>query len=191
MVGRYHAATIAPSNHSVRLLYQPEPGQRTTRDMRQTMSSGRHAGSTLTQPLLLRATRLLVLGIASLPLLRATPVRHAPYTIFSDEDELPIAPDNPTLWIYMAVAVGLVLLGGAFAGLTIALMGQVLSTSMSATELTRHRMRYTCKSSRPPAKAPRRVMLQECSAYSSEASTGCWLHCYLGMLSPTRPYPSF
>lgn len=32
---------------------------------------------------------------------------------------------SPTLWIYMAVAVGLVLLGGVFAGLTIALMGQV------------------------------------------------------------------
>lgn len=33
--------------------------------------------------------------------------------------------DDPTLLIYLLVAVGLVLLGGAFAGLTIALMGQV------------------------------------------------------------------
>ena len=36
-----------------------------------------------------------------------------------------MSPDKPTLWIYLAVAVALVLLGGAFAGLTIALMGQV------------------------------------------------------------------
>jgi hypothetical protein len=35
------------------------------------------------------------------------------------------APEDPSLWIYLAVAVLLVLLGGAFAGLTIALMGQV------------------------------------------------------------------
>lgn len=36
-----------------------------------------------------------------------------------------MSPDKPTLWIYLAVAIALVLLGGAFAGLTIALMGQV------------------------------------------------------------------
>ena len=37
----------------------------------------------------------------------------------------PMPAHSPTLWIYIAVALGLVLLGGAFAGLTIALMGQV------------------------------------------------------------------
>lgn len=36
-----------------------------------------------------------------------------------------MSPEKSTLWIYLAVAVALVLLGGAFAGLTIALMGQV------------------------------------------------------------------
>ncbi|SLM39945.1 Domain of unknown function DUF21 [Lasallia pustulata] len=36
----------------------------------------------------------------------------------------PMSPKQPRLWIYLAVAIGLVLLGGAFAGLTIALMGQ-------------------------------------------------------------------
>ena len=36
-----------------------------------------------------------------------------------------MSADKPTLWIYLAVAIALVLLGGAFAGLTIALMGQV------------------------------------------------------------------
>ncbi|KAI9672951.1 MAG: hypothetical protein M1817_003115 [Caeruleum heppii] len=33
-------------------------------------------------------------------------------------------PADPSLWIYLSIAVVLVLLGGAFAGLTIALMGQ-------------------------------------------------------------------
>ena len=44
---------------------------------------------------------------------------------YSEDEEPPIPPNSPTLWIYLAVAVGLVLLGGAFAGLTIAIMGQV------------------------------------------------------------------
>ncbi|KAL8736796.1 MAG: hypothetical protein Q9166_000162 [cf. Caloplaca sp. 2 TL-2023] len=57
----------------------------------------------------------------SLPLLRAAPLRHGPVYAF---EEPPMSPHQPTLWIYMAVAIGLVLLGGAFAGLTIALMGQ-------------------------------------------------------------------
>lgn len=34
-------------------------------------------------------------------------------------------PDDPSLWLYLGIAAILVLLGGAFAGLTIALMGQV------------------------------------------------------------------
>ncbi|KAK2794041.1 hypothetical protein FQN51_000950 [Onygenales sp. PD_10] len=33
-------------------------------------------------------------------------------------------PDDPSLWLYLSVAAALVLSGGAFAGLTIALMGQ-------------------------------------------------------------------
>lgn len=37
-----------------------------------------------------------------------------------DDDDLPMDPDNPDLWIYLGIAVFLVLLGGAFAGLTIA-----------------------------------------------------------------------
>lgn len=37
--------------------------------------------------------------------------------------------DDPAMWLYLSVAVILVLLGGVFAGLTIALMGQVCSRS--------------------------------------------------------------
>lgn len=44
--------------------------------------------------------------------------------VFEGDEDLPKDPDDPDLWIYLSVAIALVLLGGAFAGLTIALMGQ-------------------------------------------------------------------
>ena len=66
--------------------------------------------------------RLFLYASISLPLLRAAPLRNGSIHAF---EEAPMAPSKPTLWIYLAVAIGLVLLGGAFAGLTIALMGQV------------------------------------------------------------------
>ncbi|KAI4271788.1 MAG: hypothetical protein LQ337_005755 [Flavoplaca oasis] len=65
--------------------------------------------------------RLFLYAFISLPLLRAAPLRNGSIHVF---EEAPMAPSKPTLWIYLAVAIGLVLLGGAFAGLTIALMGQ-------------------------------------------------------------------
>ena len=72
----------------------------------------------------LSITKLVVLGVANLPLLRAAPTYLSPYTKTTTE-EPPLTPKGPALWIYLSVAVVLVLLGGAFAGLTIALMGQV------------------------------------------------------------------
>lgn len=67
------------------------------------------------------AARLLLLPFASA----------APLGIFErnrlhllEDAETPISAGDPNLWIYLAVAVALVLLGGVFAGLTIALMGQ-------------------------------------------------------------------
>ena len=36
------------------------------------------------------------------------------------EEELPKSPNDASLWLYLGVAVGLVLAGGVFAGLTIA-----------------------------------------------------------------------
>ena len=74
------------------------------------------------QPAILSIARLLTFAIAHLPFLRAAPLRYDPNTILKEAAE---EPGSPGLWIYLAVAVGLVLLGGAFAGLTIALMGQV------------------------------------------------------------------
>lgn len=72
----------------------------------------------------LSITKLVILGAANLPLLRAAPTFLSPY-IKTTAEEPPLTPKGPALWIYLSVAVVLVLLGGAFAGLTIALMGQV------------------------------------------------------------------
>ena len=68
--------------------------------------------------------KLLLAGIANIPLIRAVPLRFLPATMLVADEGM--QPKSPKLWIYLVVAMVLVLLGGAFAGLTIALMGQVL-----------------------------------------------------------------
>lgn len=80
-------------------------------------------GYTAARPLVLSLAKLFMLGF--LPLLRAAPHMRGRFNVFAEDEEPPMSPDKPTLWIYLAVAIALVLLGGAFAGLTIALMGQV------------------------------------------------------------------
>ena len=61
---------------------------------------------------------LLVLGLMNFPLLRALAL---PLSARSEEHEPEgKSPEDPTLWIYLAVAFGLVIGGGIFAGLTIA-----------------------------------------------------------------------
>lgn len=97
--------------------------------MRNLMSSQQeksHAstGYVAMRPAILSVAKLLVLGMMDLPLLPAAPTIFSPFTVKTQEDE-PMPPHSATLWIYLAVAMSLVLLGGAFAGLTIALMGQV------------------------------------------------------------------
>ena len=81
------------------------------------------AGFARSRPIVLSGAKLLLLGIINLPFLTAAPTGYLPSNLLRTRDAMP--PDSPTLWIYLAVALGLVLLGGAFAGLTIALMGQV------------------------------------------------------------------
>ena len=67
--------------------------------------------------------KVLLMGL--LPVIRAIPMSLNPFRVLAKDEEPPMSPQKPTLWIYLAVAIALVLLGGAFAGLTIALMGQV------------------------------------------------------------------
>ncbi|KAK8210457.1 hypothetical protein IWZ01DRAFT_452240 [Phyllosticta capitalensis] len=68
----------------------------------------------------------------------AAPLKHDT-TVRPFEDE-PKSSDDAELWVFLGTAVALVLLGGAFAGLTIALMGQdeiylqVIATSGEGSE---------------------------------------------------------
>ena len=74
--------------------------------------------------MVLGLAKVLFLAFGQIPLVRAAPF-HTSWLLSADtEDEGKNAKD-PTLWLYLGVAAALVLLGGAFAGLTIALMGQV------------------------------------------------------------------
>jgi len=68
-------------------------------------------------------SKLFFLAVSSLPFSWAAPLRS--YANFSHAQGLhPKDPEDPQLWLDLTVAVILVLLGGVFAGLTIALMGQ-------------------------------------------------------------------
>lgn len=83
------------------------------------------ASRAATSPALFSVLRLLLLGIAGLPRLAAAPTRFTDLIRITEDGEDELPPDDAALWIYLTVAIGLVLLGGIFAGLTIALMGQV------------------------------------------------------------------
>ncbi|TVY48353.1 Protein MAM3 [Lachnellula cervina] len=83
-----------------------------------------------TRPAALSRANVLVLGLMNLPLLRALAL---PFAIASSSTVMIVArgegeggkdAEDASLWIYLGVAMVLVLLGGLFAGLTIALMGQ-------------------------------------------------------------------
>ena len=75
---------------------------------------------------ILSFVKLLFLALSNFPLIRGAPTRLLHSIVEGIQEELePLPADDASLWIYLSVAVGLVLLGGAFAGLTIALMGQV------------------------------------------------------------------
>ncbi|KAH0840944.1 hypothetical protein AYO21_11023 [Fonsecaea monophora] len=75
------------------------------------------------RPIVLGVAKIFFISLSQIPVVQAAPVYAA--KLFSSADETEGKdPDDPGLWIYLTVAAVLVLLGGAFAGLTIALMGQ-------------------------------------------------------------------
>lgn len=76
------------------------------------------------RPLVLGLSKAFFLTLAQVPLAQTIPVQISEYLYHTTEDLEPKPADDPSLWAYLAVAAALVLLGGAFAGLTIALMGQ-------------------------------------------------------------------
>lgn len=74
------------------------------------------------QTAILGLVRIFALVCGQLPVVKAAPSARLPS---HPSAEYLDASSEPGLWLYMAVAAALVLSGGAFAGLTIALMGQV------------------------------------------------------------------
>ncbi|KAF2719225.1 DUF21-domain-containing protein [Polychaeton citri CBS 116435] len=97
-----------------------------------------NGGHTAIRGAVLGAAKLLMLPLANAAPLAFLSARDA--SVFGKDEDLPKSPDDPNLWAYLGVAIALVLLGGAFAGLTIALMGQdetylqVIATSGEGSE---------------------------------------------------------
>lgn len=76
------------------------------------------------RPLVLGLSKVLFLALGQIPVVQAIPVHVAQYLYDAADEPDPKPAGDPSLWMYLTVAAVLVLLGGAFAGLTIALMGQ-------------------------------------------------------------------
>lgn len=79
------------------------------------------------RPLVLGFSKVIALALGQLPLVQAAPF-HPSTILFANGKVTTKDGEDPSLWLYLTVAAVLVLLGGAFAGLTIALMGQVRDT---------------------------------------------------------------
>jgi metal transporter CNNM len=104
-----------------------------------TAAAPRRAG--IMTPAALSIVKLLGVSLINLPLSYAAPLfSKSDSPIYRREEPEPKSPDDPQLWVYLSVAIALVLLGGVFAGLTIALMGQdeiylqVIATSGEGSE---------------------------------------------------------
>lgn len=76
------------------------------------------------RPLVLGLSKVLVLALGQSSVVQAFPLAISEYLHDAAKKPDPEPSSDPSLWMYLTVAAALVLLGGAFAGLTIALMGQ-------------------------------------------------------------------
>lgn len=109
-----------------------------------TLAAARHAGprrAGAVTPAALSILKLLGVSLINLPLAFGAPLfTKSDSPLYKREEESPKSPEDPQLWVYLGVAIALVLLGGIFAGLTIALMGQdeiylqVIATSGEGSE---------------------------------------------------------
>lgn len=77
-------------------------------------------GNSISRPAVLGFGKLLFLALYQVCQVAAAPLSEFVGFTKREDDDLPKNPDDPSLWLYLAVAAALVLLGGAFAGLTIA-----------------------------------------------------------------------
>lgn len=91
-------------------------------------SAGRphYDGYTTARPAVLGLAKVVAAGLLQISSVTAAPVfaLAGRGNLEHYEDDGSIPADDPSMWLYLGVAAVLVLLGGAFAGLTIALMGQ-------------------------------------------------------------------
>lgn len=78
------------------------------------------------RPVVLGLTKAFVLGLAQFPSAQTVP-RSSSLSLATEEEGTD--PGNPGQRLYLSVVAAPVLLGGAFAGLTIALMGKVNGAS--------------------------------------------------------------
>ncbi|KAL6709812.1 cell agglutination protein Mam3 [Coniothyrium glycines] len=82
-------------------------------------------GSMYPSPRLARVTLPLVgLFHAFAPMVKALPVAGIIHALHGGAEPEPLPANDASLWLYLGIAIALVLAGGVFAGLTIALMGQ-------------------------------------------------------------------
>lgn len=102
---------------------------------------GAGAAKGIASPAALSMVKLLAVTFLQLPFSYAAPlITRGLDSVRPSEEADPKSPQDPDLWVYLGIATALVLLGGAFAGLTIALMGQdeiylqVIATSGEGAE---------------------------------------------------------
>ena len=81
-------------------------------------SSSPPIGSPVFRPAIYSIVKLLYLSLTQLPAVYAAPLDHL--TVLSQVKANAEKPGNGEFWAYIGIAIALVLLGGAFAGLTIA-----------------------------------------------------------------------
>lgn len=92
------------------------------------------------RPAVLGVARLFILALCNLPMLSAAPAYISPsipFVALSEESGPGKSAADPELWLNLGISAALVLMGGAFAGLTIALMGQVCTDRFSPPRTVR------------------------------------------------------
>jgi metal transporter CNNM len=101
------------------------------------VTAGQNSSHLANRPIVLGLGKVLFLLFTRIPLVSALPTplvsfshRGLLWLVKGDGGPEPKPAEDPSLWLYLGIAVALVLGGGAFAGLTIALMGQVRPLSL-------------------------------------------------------------
>lgn len=103
-----------------------------TRPQAGAIPVSRYINPNISLPSILRLFFSLIVAVSGSPISRR-------YNA-AEDDGTAKPPDDPEFWLYIGIAIALVLGGGAFAGLTIALMGQdeiylqVIATSGEGAE---------------------------------------------------------